>query len=158
MNIREAFLQQTDLLRSKLNVRMEELNAGLYVVRERRLNAWTEGDLSENSAYREAENAEEGMQTELASIAKKLSELDVSLAPEYKHSGFISVGSVVTLLYENGRERVIMLVSDQFAELEFERIATGSPIGRELEGKQAGDTLTVVMPQKTSVYKILEVD
>ena len=158
MSTRETFLQQAGGLLGKLNARMEELNAELVDVRARRLDAWTEGDLSENSAYHEAENAEEGIQAELASVAKQISELDVSLAPDYKHSGFISVGSVVTLRYEDGRERAIMLVPDQFAELEFGRIAAGSPIGRELESKQAGDTVTVVMPQKTSVYKILEVD
>jgi len=158
MSIRETFLQQTGDLLGKLTQRTADLEAELVVVKARRLDAWTEGDLRENSAYHEAENAEEGIQAELASIAKQIAELDVSLAPDYKHSGFVSVGSVVTLLYEGGRERIIMLVPDHFAELEFGRIAAGSPIGQELEGKQAGDTVTVVMPQKTSVYKILEVD
>jgi transcription elongation factor GreA len=158
MGVRDTFLQQAGDLLGRLNARMEELNAELGAVRERRLDAWAEGDLSENSAYREAENAEEGIQAELASAAKQISELGVSLAPDYRHSGFVSAGSVVTLQYEDGRERAIMLVPDQFAELEFGRIASGSPVGRELEGKQAGDTVTVVMPQKTSVYKILEVD
>ena len=161
MSMRETFLQQTgNQMKSRLYARMEALKSGLRAVRERRLDAWTEGDLSENSAYREAENAEEGMQAEMASVVKRISELDSSLtlAADYKHSGFISAGSVVTLLYENNRKRVIMLVPDQFAELEFGWIAAGSPIGRELEGRQAGDTVTVVIPQKTSVYRILEVD
>jgi transcription elongation factor GreA len=159
--MREAFLQQSsDQMKNKLEAKMEDLQSGLVDVKERRRDAWTEGDLRENSAYHEAENAEEGMQTEMASIVKRISELDslLALTADYKHSGFISVGSVVTLKYENGRERSIMLVPDQFAELEFGWIAAGSPIGRELEGKQAGNTVTVVIPQKTSVYKILEVD
>lgn len=158
MGIRESFLQQTNDLRSKLHARMETLQNDLEIANERRHDAWTEGDLRENSAYHEAENAAEGIQTELASIAKQISELDASLTQDYRHSGFISIGSVVTLLYDNGRERSIMLVPDQLADREYGRIAAGSPVGLELEGKQAGETITVVMPQKTSIYKILEVD
>ena len=159
MGIRETFLRQTgDLLICKLNSRMETLKEELIAVKARRLDAWTEGDLSENSAYHEAEKTEEGIHAEMAAISKRESELDDFLGLDYRHSGFISIGSVVTLMYENGRERTIMIVPDQFSELELGWIATGSPIGVELESKQAGDTVTVIMPKKTPIYKVLEVD
>jgi transcription elongation factor GreB len=159
MGIRETFLQQTSgLLISNLNARKTALEADLLVARERRQDARADGDLSENSAYHEAGNTEEGIHAELASITKRLSELDTFLSASYIYSGFISEGSAVKLLYQSGRERMIMIVPDQFAEREHGWIAAGSPIGQELEGKKAGDSVTVTMPQKAPVYKIMEVD
>ena len=136
----------------------EELNE-LKTVRRPQIiqaikDARAQGDLSENADYDAARN-------EQAQIEAKIKELEYRL----EHSeiatnavkGAVNVGSVVTVVDEDGDEDTYTLVGSIEADSFNNKISNESPLGMALIGHKEGDDVDVDSPNGIYSLKIVKV-
>ncbi|MBY7649000.1 MAG: transcription elongation factor GreA [Candidatus Liberibacter europaeus] len=115
------------------------------------------GDLSENSEYhaaKEAQNINEGRLGELENIIARAEVIDLS-----KMSGSkVSFGATVEIVENNSGERKnYQIVGDQEADVRSGLISLSAPIARALMNKEVGDTIEVNAPGGQKTYEILQV-
>lgn len=115
-------------------------------VASRLQEAMEDGELIENAEYEDAKN-------EQAFVEGRIKELELLLAnafiidDEQSLEGVVSVGSTVTLQFENEDElETYMIVGAAEANPNENRISNESPIGHSLIGKHVGDKVKVETP------------
>lgn len=115
-------------------------------VASRLQEAMEDGELIENAEYEDAKN-------EQAFVEGRIKELELLLAnafiidDEQSLEGVVSVGSTVTLQFENEDEHeTYMIVGAAEANPNVNRISNESPIGHSLIGKHVGDKVKVETP------------
>ncbi|NLA79525.1 MAG: transcription elongation factor GreA [Chloroflexi bacterium] len=115
-------------------------------VASRLQEAMEDGELIENAEYEDAKN-------EQAFVEGRIKELELLLAnafiidDEQSLEGVVSVGSTVTLQFENEDEHeTYMIVGAAEANPNENRISNESPIGHSLIGKHVGDKVKVETP------------
>ena len=102
------------------------------------------GDLSENAEYDAAKNEQAMIEGEILEIENKLKHAVLISATS---SGKVSLGSKVDFIDEGTGELLTYeIVGTTEADVELGRISNESPIGNALLGRQAGDTVSVVVP------------
>ncbi len=117
--------------------------------------AAAEGDLRENFAYHDARRELgmiRGRIAELKSTLKNMVVIDASI----KATGRVRVGSTVTVSEEGfNEEEVYLVVSEAEAVKQREDgiqiVSVGSPIGKALMGKKAGEIAQVQPPRGSSI-------
>ncbi len=120
--------------------------------------ARSHGDLSENSEYhsaKEAQSHNEGRIVELEDLLQRAEVIDVT-----KLTGSTSVkfGATVTLIDEDTEQRkVFQIVGDTEADVKSGKVSISSPTGRALIGKKAGDNVEVNTPGGGKSYEIVKV-
>ncbi len=115
-----------------------------------------EGDLSENSAYDEAKDAQAFLEGRIQTLEAQLRE--VILIKPAKNNGIVSLGSVVTVLEEGETdEETYKIVGSAEANPLNGNISNESPIGKALLGKKKGQTITAETPSGPLSFKILNV-
>ena len=126
-------------------------------VAERIKTALGFGDLSENSEYDEAKNAQASNETKIAELENKLryariideSEIDTKT---------VQVGNTVKLWDEEFDEEVVYtIVGSTEADLLQNRISNESPIGSALLGAKKNEIVEVQAPAGVTKYKILSI-
>lgn len=115
------------------------------------------GDLSENSEYDEAKNAQavnESRITELENLLKNarlIEEDDISKTR-------VALGGKVTLQdVETKEETEYILVSSKEEDIFENKISTDSPVGAAIIGKKKGQTVNVTTPTGILKYKIVKI-
>jgi transcription elongation factor GreA len=144
-------------IRKKLE---EEITALEYELRNELpkeiLKARLHGDLSENAEYHAAKERQGMVNARLGHLQKRLSEfsmIDLTKIPRDK----VGLGSrVVVLDMIRNEEVTYYVVTTEEADAAQGKISTGSPIGRALLGKQAGDTVKLQVPGGVKELEILE--
>ena len=115
------------------------------------------GDLSENSEYDEAKNAQAANETKIAELENKLryariideSEIDTKT---------VQVGNRVKILdMEYNEELEYIIVGSTEVDLSQNKISNESPIGASLLGAKKNDIVEAVTPGGTVKYKILAI-
>ena len=115
------------------------------------------GDLSENSEYDEAKNAQASNEIKIANLENKLryariideSEIDTKT---------VQVGNTVKLLdMEYNEEVEYTIVGSTEVDLSLNRISNESPIGAALLGKKKNAEVEVEVPAGIVKYKILSI-
>ena len=115
------------------------------------------GDLSENSEYDEAKNAQAANETKIAELENKLryariideSEIDTKT---------VQVGNIVRVLdVEFDEEIEYTIVGTTEVDLSQNKISNESPIGKALMGKKKKDIVTVEAPAGNIELKILAI-
>ena len=115
------------------------------------------GDLSENSEYDEAKNAQAANETKIAELENKLiyakiideSEIDTKT---------VQVGNTVKVLdIEFDEEVSYTIVGSTEVNLAENKISNESPIGRALLGAKKNQTVEVQAPAGVMKYKILAI-
>lgn len=115
------------------------------------------GDLSENSEYDEAKNAQAANETKIAELENKLryakiideSELDTKT---------VQVGNTVKVLdIEFNEEVSYTIVGSTEVNLAENKISNESPIGKALLGAKKNQTIDVQAPAGIMKYKILAI-
>lgn len=115
------------------------------------------GDLSENSEYDEARNEQAKNEARIKEL-EELVENAVILDESQIDTTVVSLGSNVKVLNVNlNKEISYDLVGSNEANPIENKISDLSPIGSALVGKQAGDEVTVEVPNGTVKMKILAV-
>jgi len=115
------------------------------------------GDLSENSEYDEARNEQAKNEARIKEL-EELVENAVILDESQIDTAVVSLGSAVKVLNLSlNAEITYDLVGSNEANPLENKISDLSPIGAALIGKQAGDEVTVEVPNGTVKMKVLEV-
>ena len=141
-----------------LEKELEELKTvKRYEISERIKVALGFGDLSENSEYDEAKNAQAANETKIAELEQKLrfakiideSEIDTEI---------VQVGNIVKVRdMEFKEDDEYTIVGTTEVDLAQNKISNESPIAIALLGKKVGDTVSVEAPAGTLKLKILKI-
>jgi len=115
------------------------------------------GDLSENSEYDEAKNAQAENEGKIAELENKLRYAKIIDESEID-TKTVQVGNIVKLYDEEYDEEVsYTIVGSTEVDLAQGRISNESPIGAALMGKKKGTTVEVHTPAGIAKYKILSI-
>ncbi|HEX5324089.1 MAG TPA: transcription elongation factor GreA [Capsulimonadaceae bacterium] len=125
-------------------------------VADRIRDAITYGELTENSEYEDAKNAQaflEGRLEDLRHILQVARVMDDAEIP----TDNIGLGSLVTVQEETGDEWEFRMVSPIEADPNRDKISDESPLGESIFGKKVGEEVIVRAPAGTQKYKILSI-
>jgi transcription elongation factor GreA len=138
----------------------EELERLKKVERPRIINAIAEarahGDLKENAEYHAAREQQGFVEGRISEIEGKLSVAQVIDVTTMENTGRVIFGSTIKL---NGTGKTIayQIVGEDEADIAVNKISVTSPVARALIGKFEGDVVTVMTPDGTAEYEIIEV-
>ena len=114
------------------------------------------GDLSENAAYKEAQEAElfnESRIDYLENVLKSAEIIDTrSAGPRSK----VSIGATVERLRDN-KSVTFHIVDTEEADPTKGKLSSASPLGKAIIGHKAGDTVTVKAPRGDSEHIIVKI-
>ncbi|MBQ6449404.1 transcription elongation factor GreA [bacterium] len=146
-------LSQTsfDNLQAELH-ELEEVK--LPAVVERIARAREQGDLSENSEYKDAKDQQELLEVRIGEINKILEHAEVVDEDEI-NDNVIRVGSLVTLKVDGGKETTYKVIAeyDKTAGAG-DTISAVSPIGKAILGQGEGACVNVETPGGERAYTI----
>lgn len=130
-----------------------ELNELKTVVRPRVIkdlkDARAQGDLSENSDYDAARDEQAQVEARIKELEYKL---EHSTIAEAVGKDVISVGSSVTVLYDDEDEETYSIVGSMEADPFENKISNESPIGSAVLGHKKGEIVEVSSPNGS--YKV----
>lgn len=113
------------------------------------------GDLSENSEYHEARDAQAALEDRIIRLEKILKTASIVSA---QTNALVSVGSVITVERGgDGNKKVFTIVGSEEADASKGLISTRSPLGQGAMGKKKGDTFSFETPSGTMSYKIIDI-
>lgn len=141
-------------LEDELEMRKVEMRSEIA---ERIKQALSFGDISENSEYDDAKNAQGENEARIMEIESILKHAKVIEDDEISKTK-VKIGAVVKLKdEETGEEDEYTLVSSKEADLFENKISTESPVGSAILGKSKGQTVDVRTPAGTLKYKIVKI-
>lgn len=115
------------------------------------------GDLSENFEYHAARRDQGILNGKIADLEKTL-ELAKVVPDAVTVSNEIGLGAIVMVRdLETGDEWEYFLVDAHQADPVNDRISVQSPVGQELVGLKAGDSVEIRIPDGTARYEILNI-
>ncbi len=137
----------------------DELNKLLTVERrdvaDRIREAITYGELTENSEYEDAKNAQaflEGRIEDLRHILQVSRPMDMDEVP----TDTVGLGSIVTVNDED-EDWEFTMVSPVEADPSRDKISDESPVGEALYGKRVGDVVSVKAPAGKTTYRVVAI-
>jgi transcription elongation factor GreA len=120
------------------------------------LRAREHGDLRENAEYKAAKERQSFLQARIAQLHRRLAALllvNLDKIPRDK----VGLGSLVTVkLEDTGEEIVYEIVVPEDADPTIGRISPSSPIGKQLLGHEAGDSVVARVPSGSKSYEIVK--
>ena len=125
-------------------------------VAQRLKEAIAMGDLSENSEYDEAKNAQAFLEGRIVQLEQQIRTAQIIVNGKKNR---IDVGSTVTIedMEEYVKETVTIVGSAESNPFEG-RISNESPVGRALVGAKAGDIVEADAPNSVIKYKVISID
>lgn len=115
------------------------------------------GDLSENSEYDEAKNAQAENETKIAELENKIRYAKIIDESEID-TKTVQVGNTVKILdVEFDEEETYTIVGSTEVDLSQNKISNESPIGSALLGAKKGQTVEVNAPAGVIKYKIVSI-
>ena len=129
----------------KLENELDELIKKRKLISEEIKKAREFGDLSENAEYHAAREAQSLNETEILKVKELLETYE--LADETSDFDGVRMNSEVVIVYEDGDEDTITIVTKIEADPFEGLISNESPIGSALLGKRKGEQLEVVTPE-----------
>ena len=115
------------------------------------------GDLSENSEYDEAKNAQAENETKIAELENKIRHAKI-IDEKDIDTETVQVGNIVKVHDEEYDEDVTYtIVGSTEVNLAENKISNESPVGAAIVGKRVGDIVEVHVPAGILKYKILTI-
>ena len=115
------------------------------------------GDLSENSEYDEAKNAQAANETKIAELENKLRYAKI-IDESVIDTKTVQVGNTVKVLdMEFNEEEVYTIVGSTEVDLAQNKISNESPIGAALIGAKKGQVVEAQAPAGVIKYKIISI-
>ena len=115
------------------------------------------GDLSENSEYDEAKNAQAAKETKIAELENKLRYAKIIDESEID-TKTVQVGNTVKVLdMEFNEEETYTIVGSTEVDLAQNKISNESPIGAALMGAKKGQVVEAQAPAGVIKYKIVSI-
>ncbi|MFH1346787.1 MAG: transcription elongation factor GreA [Spirochaetota bacterium] len=137
---------KTELQRLKMDGRME--------IADRLKKSKDYGDLSENSEYSDAKDAQAKLETKIIEIEESLKE--AVIIKKSSNKDIIGVGSTVEA--QKGLKTIIYtIVGSHESKPENNLISNESPLGRAFLSRKAGDIVEIEAPSGKIKYKILKI-
>lgn len=141
----------------------EELHRLKTVERPRITNAIAEaralGDLKENAEYHAAREQQSFAEGRIAEIEGKLANAEIIDVTKVNANGRVVFGATVKLLnLATDEEVAYRIVGEDEADIKAGLVSINSPVARGLIGKQAGDEVTIQVPNGVAEYEILSVE
>ena len=155
-----AEMQRTLVTREgleKMQKELDELRSTKRAEIAQRLKAAIAmGDLSENSEYDEAKNAQAFLEGRILQLEQQIRTAQVI---EKVAKDRVDVGSTVLIedMEEHLQEKVTIVGSTESNPFEG-RISNESPVGRALMGAKAGDTVEAEAPNGVLKYNVISSD
>lgn len=122
-------------------------------VAERIRDAITYGELTENSEYEDAKNAQAFLEGRIEDL-KHIMQIARPLDPEEIPTDVVGLGSVVTV-HDEEDDWEFTLVSPVEANPNRDKISDESPVGEALVGKKVGDSVSVLTPAGRTRYTVV---
>ncbi len=115
------------------------------------------GDLSENSEYDEAKNAQAENEGKIAELENKIRYAKIIDESEID-TKTVQVGNIVKVYDEEfDEETIFTIVGSTEVDLAQNKISNESPVGAALLGKKKNQEVEVKTPAGTAKYKILSI-
>ena len=115
------------------------------------------GDLSENSEYDEAKNAQAENEGKIAELENKIRYAKIIDESEID-TKTVQVGNIVKVYDEEFEEEVTYtIVGSTEVDLAQNKISNESPVGAALIGKKKDEVVEVKVPAGTMKYKVLAI-
>lgn len=155
-----AEMQRTLVTREgleKMKKELDELRSTKRTEIAQRLKAAIAmGDLSENSEYDEAKNAQAFLEGRILQLEQQIRTAQVI---ETVTKDRVDVGSTVVIedMEEHLKEKVTIVGSTESNPFEG-RISNESPVGSALMGAKAGDTVEAETPNGALKYKVISIE
>ncbi len=113
--------------------------------------ARAQGDLSENSDYDAARDAQAKIEGRIKELEYKLEHCVIA---EQKATDIVNVGSTVTILYDDGEQEVYKIVGSLEADPLENKISNESPFGKAVLGKKVGEKIEIESPNGSYTVEI----
>lgn len=114
------------------------------------------GDISENAEYDAAKDAQGMNEKRIAELEEKLS--SARILDDNISSDEVLIGATVKLKdMDSGEELEYMLVSEEEANYEENKISVTSPVGSGLLNRKLNEVAEIKIPAGTLRYKILNI-
>lgn len=137
---------------------IEAVNKKLFDSRSKKVEALSFGDLSENSAYSEAENSIGLFSYEKVILDDKLKDIEEMKNQEYKTSGYIGLKSYFTAKRnDTGEVLSFFVVSPSLGNASKGLLPIDGKLGQSVLGKKKGDICFVDTGIMTYTVNIIEV-
>ncbi len=143
--------------KQELEERLKELRNDLIpAVVQRIKTAREQGDLSENAEYHSAKDEQGKLEGEALEIENKLKYSEVIVMDK---SGAVQLGTKLRYLdIDMEEEYEVIIVGTAEADFTRNKMSIDSPVGQAINGKKAGDIVTVKAPKGGDYQvKILEI-
>lgn len=126
-------------------------------IAERLKEARSLGDLSENSEYDDAKNAQAENEMQIMEIEATLKRAKVIEEDEISVTK-VTLGSQVKIRDEETKDEIeYILVSNKEEDIFRNRISSDSPVGSAIVGKKKGQVVNVRTPMGLLKYKIVKI-
>ena len=125
-------------------------------VADRIRDAITYGELTENSEYEDAKNAQAFLEGRIEDL-KHIMQLARPLDPAEIPSDRVGLGSIVTVKDDTDEDWEFTMVSPVEADPNRDKISDESPVGDALFGKTVGDAVSVNTPGGKTRYQIVSI-
>lgn len=144
----EGYQNLVDELNERKTTKRDEIKEAIKIARGF-------GDLSENSEYDEAKDAQAQNERRILELEELLKH--VTIVDENTASDKVTAGKSVKVLNKtNGKEIVYTVVGPTEADPFARKISDQSPIGIALVGKKVGNTAIAETPKGSVEFEILE--
>lgn len=125
-------------------------------VADRIRDAITYGELTENSEYEDAKNAQAFLEGRIEDL-KHIMQIARPLELEEIPTDHVGLGSIVTVQDDTGDDWEFTIVSPVEANPIKDKISDESPVGEALFGKKVGDHVSVTVPAGKTRYEIVAI-
>jgi transcription elongation factor GreB len=121
--------------------------------------AWAaaNGDRSENGDYIYGRKKLREIDRRLGFLSRRMKDAKVVDPAGQPERGKVWFGATVTLLDQEGKERIVTLVGEDETDATAGRIAWSSPIGRAIRGGAVGDIRRVTLPAGERALEIVAI-
>ncbi len=139
----------------KVKQELQELkDKGRKDIAKRLEEAKALGDLSENSEYQEAREAQELLEQKILEMEETIRN---AVVIEKQHgTDEVRIGATVVVESSGGKETYTIVGSEEARPSE-NKISNESPLGRGFLGHKAGESVEVKTPMGPVKYKILQI-
>jgi len=125
-------------------------------VADRIRDAITYGELTENSEYEDAKNAQAFLEGRIEDL-KHIMQIARPMETDEIPTDHVGLGSIVTVQDDSGDPWEFTIVTPVEANPNIDKISDESPVGEALFGKKVGDTISVSVPAGRTKYQVVAI-
>lgn len=149
------------ITRERLEAMQQEVHElktkGRREIAQKIADARSHGDLSENADYDAAKHEQELLEIRISKIETSLSRAQVIDPKDFPDDKVYILSRVKLLNKKTNREIDYLLVSNEEADFEQNKLSVTSPLGKALLGRVIGDIVETKVPAGVIQYEVLNI-